>query len=133
MKNIKHLGRLNTGGGYTVEVVLNELKNKALLIDNEGYSIIKLKSYEYYIKDIEENIEEAVGINIYVEKADNTVKVVTNGVELKEILVSDMAGRTITYQVSGYSASLKLPVPIGVYMINVIGDTASRTEKVVLK
>lgn len=83
--------------------------------------------------EAEENIEEAVGINIYVEKADNTVKVVTNGVELKEILVSDMAGRTITYQVSGYSASLKLPVPIGVYMINVIGDKASRTEKVVLK
>lgn len=83
--------------------------------------------------EAEENIEEAVGINIYVEKADNTVKVVTNGVELKEILVSDMAGRTITYQVGGYSASLKLPVPIGVYMINVIGDKASRTEKVILK
>ncbi|MBR3871678.1 MAG: hypothetical protein IKJ22_02920 [Paludibacteraceae bacterium] len=83
--------------------------------------------------EVEENIEEAVGINIYVEKADNTVKVVTNGVELKEILVSDMAGRTITYQVGGYSASLKLPVPIGVYMINVIGDKASRTEKVILK
>lgn len=58
MKNIKHLGRLSTGGGFTVEVVLNELKNKALLIDNEGYSIIKLKSYEDFIKDIEENIEE---------------------------------------------------------------------------
>ena len=83
--------------------------------------------------EAEENIEEAVGINIYVEKADNTVKVVTNGVELKEILVSDMAGRTITYQVGGYSANIKLPVPIGVYMINVIGDKASRTEKVVLK
>ena len=83
--------------------------------------------------EVEENVEEATAINIYVDEADNTVRVIASGVELKEILVSDMTGKTITYQASGYSASLKLPVSIGVYMVHVIGDTATRTEKVILK
>jgi hypothetical protein len=44
-----------------------------------------------------------------------------------------MAGRSMKYDVKGCVANLKLSVAEGVYTINVIGDTASRTEKVILK
>ena len=84
--------------------------------------------------ELEENEELANGaINIFVDDADNTIKVVTNDVELQVIYVSDMAGRTMKYDVKGYAANLKLPVAQGVYTVSVIGDTASRTEKVILK
>ena len=82
--------------------------------------------------EVVENEEVAKSINIFVEY-DNTIKVITNGVELQTIYVSDMAGRSMKYDVKGCVANLKLSVAEGVYTINVIGDTASRTEKVILK
>ena len=81
---------------------------------------------------IEENEVLPGAINIFVQN-DNTIRVVTNEVELKAIYVNDMAGRTMKYDVKGFAASLKLPVSQGVYTISVIGDTANRTEKVILK
>jgi hypothetical protein len=83
--------------------------------------------------ELEDNTAIDSVINIIVEESDNSIRVVTNGVELKTIYVSDMAGRTMKYDVSGCAVSLKLPVPQGVYLMHVIGDTASRTEKVILK
>ena len=74
-----------------------------------------------------------MGINIYTNEADNSINVVTNGVELQTIYMSDMAGKTMSYEVSGYNANLRLPVAQGVYTIYVIGDKANRTEKVILK
>jgi hypothetical protein len=59
--------------------------------------------------------------------------VVTSGAELQTIYVSDMTGRTQAYQVSGNYAELQLPVAQGVYLVQVISDKVSRTEKVVLK
>ena len=64
---------------------------------------------------------------------DNAIRVITNGVELETIYVSNMAGRTMRYDASGYSAELTLPVPSGVYIVQVMGDKANRTEKVILK
>ena len=72
-------------------------------------------------------------INIFVRELDNAIRVITDGVELETIYVSDMAGRTMRYDASGYSAELTLPVPSGVYIIQVMGDKANRTEKVILK
>ena len=83
--------------------------------------------------EVEENSENIHSINILVKENSNTISVVTNGVELKTIHVSDMAGKTMSYKASGYSTNIKLPVPKGVYLIQVIGDKASRTEKVILK
>ena len=82
--------------------------------------------------DVETSTSE-VGINIYTNEADNSINVVTDGVELQTIYVSDMAGKTMSYEVSGYNANLRLPVAAGVYTIYVIGDKANRTEKVILK
>ena len=44
-----------------------------------------------------------------------------------------MSGRSMRYNVKGFAANLKLPVSQGVYTVSVIGDTANRTEKVILK
>jgi hypothetical protein len=119
----------------TKEVITEELSAG----DIEGRFFLNLKETEEdddiedddVTTEVEEDSAEKC-INILVE-GENTVKVVTNGVELENIYVSDMAGRTVGYKVSGYSAVVELPVAQGVYMINVIGDTASRTEKVILK
>ena len=81
------------------------------------------------VDEMESNIS---AINIYVSD-DNTIRVVTNQVELKAIYVSDMAGRTMKYDVRGFAANLNLPVAQGVYTVNVIGDTATKTGKVILK
>jgi hypothetical protein len=112
---------------------------KLLAGDIEGRFFLNLKEKEEdddiedddVTTEVEEDSAEKC-INILVE-GENTVKVVTNGVELVNIYVSDMSGRTVGYKASGYSAVVELPVAQGVYMINVIGDTASRTEKVILK
>ncbi len=82
--------------------------------------------------EVEDNFVDKA-INILVEESDNTISVITNGVELETIYVSDMAGKTMKYNASGYSANIKLLVPKGVYLVQVIGDTANRTEKVILK
>ena len=83
--------------------------------------------------EVEEEITSASEINIFVDNSDNTIKVITNGMELRTIFVSDMAGRTMKFDVRGYAVNLNLPVSQGVYMIHVVGDGGSRTEKVVLK
>ena len=92
--------------------------------DTEGDDNVSTEVEDYF---------DADAINIFVEESDNTISIITNGVELETIYVSDMAGKTISYKASGFSTSLKLPVPKGVYLVQVIGDTANRTEKVILK
>ena len=81
--------------------------------------------------DVEETIEEAE-INIY--SVDNSiVRVSSVGTALKTIYVSDMTGRTDKYNVEGNYVELQLPVSSGVYTVTVIGETASKTGKVILK
>jgi hypothetical protein len=81
--------------------------------------------------EVEETIEEAQ-INIYT--VDNSlVRVSSVGTALKTIYVSDMTGRTDEYIVEGNYVELQLPVSSGVYTVTVIGDTASKTGKVILK
>jgi hypothetical protein len=82
--------------------------------------------------DVEENDATNGAINIFVDESNN-IRVATNGVELQTIYVSDMAGKIMKYNVRGYAATLNLPVAQGVYTLNVIGDKANRTEKVILK
>ena len=82
--------------------------------------------------EVEEDDATNGAINIFVDESNN-IRVATNGVELQTIYVSDMAGKTMKYNVRGYAATLNLPVAQGVYTLNVIGDKANRTEKVILK
>ena len=71
-------------------------------------------------------------INIYAVD-QQIIKVIANDVELQTIYVNDMTGRMMRYDASGSYAELQLPVSQGVYLVHVIGDKATRTEKVVLK
>ena len=81
--------------------------------------------------EVEETIEEA-DINIYA--VDNSIiRVIATGTTLKAIYVNDMAGRTEEFLVDGNFAELQLPVSSGVYTVHVIGDTATKIGKVILK
>ena len=80
--------------------------------------------------EVEENSAEKA-INIFVDE-DNNIRVITNGVELKNIYVNDMTGRMMSYNVKGYAATLNLPVAKGTYLIHVIAENVTRTEKVIL-
>ncbi len=71
-------------------------------------------------------------INIYTLQY-GAVRIITNNVELESIHVSDMTGRTMHYAASGNATTLHLPVTQGVYLVHVVGDKATRTEKVVIK
>ena len=76
------------------------------------------------------SIEPSIGI--YTD-GGNTIRVLANNVDLQTIYVSDMSGRTSKYNVSGSYANITLPVSQGVYVVQVIGDNLTRTEKVVIK
>ena len=78
-------------------------------------------------------MEESAAINIYVAEDGKTINVVSVDTNLQTIYVSDMTGRTVQHNASGNAASLRLPVTQGVYLVQVIGDKATRTEKVILK
>ena len=80
--------------------------------------------------EVEENSAEKA-INIFVDE-DNNIRVITNGVELKNIYVCDMTGRMMSYNVKGYAASLNLPVAEGTYLVHVIAENVTRSEKVIL-
>ena len=119
---------------YTTEVLPEgELEGRFFLN-------VEVKDADDYIEDsdsgittdVEDSVTDLADINIYTVDA-NAIRVVTSGAELQTIYVSDMTGRTQAYQVSGNYAELQLPVAQGVYLVQVISDKVSRTEKVVLK
>lgn len=111
--------------------------------DTEGRFFLNLTLAEddEYIEDEEnggnlptdvEDVMDGSAISIYAAD-EQTIRVVAANTELQTIYVSDMAGRTMKYDVSGNFAELRLPVAQGVYLVKVIGDNATRTEKVILK
>ena len=110
--------------------------------DLEGRFYLQVSTDDLFPDEEEENgdvstsIDESTEANIQIyadANQGNAIKVITNNVELETIYISDMVGHVYTYKVSGNSAFIELPVPAGVYVVSVIGDTASRTEKVILK
>ena len=93
---------------------------------------------DYGEDDVPTSVEDASGedfaINIYND-TDNSdaITVVTSNVELEKIYVSDSMGRVIPFEAKGNYAKIQIPNAMGVYIVQVIGDKASRTEKVILK
>ncbi len=76
-----------------------------------------------------EETETANAIDIFTQGSTVVVSA-SDDVELQKVIVSDVAGRHQVYNVSGQYIKLDLPVNTGVYTISVIGDKASRIEKV---
>ena len=76
----------------------------------------------------------AQNAQIYIyNKGEEIVVSSTEGIELQQISISDMAGRHQVYHVSGRYVVLSLPLNSGIYMVQVIGDNASKTEKIQVK
>jgi hypothetical protein len=129
--------------GQSIDLLRNPFSTETLIagdIEGRYFLNIELKEESDYVPDdeIETDIEESIApesaINIYVnEAAGNEISIVTANVELETIYVSDMIGRTMQFDASGNSAMLRLPVSQGVYVVQVIGDKLTRTEKVILK
>ena len=79
--------------------------------------------------DVEENLKG--GIDIY-SQGNSVVVSSSSDIELMQVVVSDIAGRSQVYNVSGQYTQLTLPVNNGVYTISVIGDKATKVEKIKL-
>ena len=73
-------------------------------------------------------------INIYQNlKGDNLINVVTSNVELQNIYISDLKGHVVEHKVSGNYAQIRVLATTGIYIIKVVGDKLTRTEKVIIK
>ncbi|MBR2618060.1 MAG: T9SS type A sorting domain-containing protein [Paludibacteraceae bacterium] len=119
---------------YTTEVLIAGDIEGRFYLNLEVRDNIVEEPDDNLTTDVEDATADVSSISIYVDDAaDNTIRVVSNGTELETIYVSDMAGRTMRYDASGYAAALRLPVAQGVYMVHVIGESATKTEKVILK
>lgn len=129
--------------GQSIDLLRNSFTTEALVageIEGRYFLNIELKEDTDYVPDdeVETDIEESTvsdcAINIYVNEAvGNEINIVAANVELETIYVSDMTGRTMQFDASGNSAMLRLPVSQGVYVVQVIGDKLTRTEKVIVK
>ena len=70
--------------------------------------------------DVSTEINENSNMNIQIytdEHQANAIRVITNNVELETIYITDMVGRVYTYQATGNTAYIQLPVPAGVYVL----------------
>ena len=82
--------------------------------------------------DVEEELSSEKGISI-VGNSEGIIVSSSSDINLQVVYVNDMSGRTAKYPVSGHFAEIKLPVAQGVYTVSVVGDTASKTGKVIIK
>ena len=82
--------------------------------------------------EVEDDFSSESGISI-IGNSEGIVVSSSSDINLQYVYVNDMSGKTAKYPVSGQYAEIKLPVAQGVYTVNVIGDTASKTGKVILK
>jgi hypothetical protein len=99
----------------------------------EGRFYLLLAEQEVEDPEISTGIDNALIGDIDIYSNGNSVVVSsTSDIELAQIVVSDMAGRSQVYNVSDNYAQINLPVEAGVYTINVIGDKSSRVEKIKL-
>ena len=78
-----------------------------------------------------ESITDQQGIQLYVQDG-STISITTTKGELKTVYVSDITGRTQTYNVHGTHVKIRPPVANGVYTVRVVGNETSRIEKVIL-
>ena len=81
--------------------------------------------------EVEDSQVSSQGIDIFTKESSVVVSS-SEEVELVKVIISDVAGRHQVYNVSGQYIQLDLPVNTGVYTISVIGDKATRVEKIKL-
>ena len=107
--------------------------------DNENRFFLNLKAAEVEEPDddnitteVEDEMISESGI-IIIGNSEGIIVSCSSDIQLQTIIVNDMSGKSASYKVSGQYAEIKLPVAKGIYTVNVIGDTATKTGKVILK
>ena len=103
----------------------------------EGRFFLNLLADNDYVVDEDEvttpveDVTDAPSIQLYVQDG-STISITTTQGELKTVYVSDITGRTQTYNVHGTHVKIRPPVANGVYTVRVVGNETSRIEKVIL-
>lgn len=82
--------------------------------------------------EVEENEDGSASILVSNRGSVLTVRAIGD-VSLQKVYVTDMAGLTYEHDASGSEAVIKLPEQQGVYIVNVQGDKASATHKVLVQ
>lgn len=122
---------LSKGENYRVEGLVagkSEARFYLLLAGNEEELP---EEGEDVTTEVEDTESLASGIDIFTQE-NSVVVSCSSDSELMQVVVSDVAGRHQVYKVSGQYVKLDLPVNTGVYTISVIGDKATRVEKIKL-
>ena len=123
---------LSKGENYRVEgLQVGKCEGRFYLMLSENEEEELPEDGDEITTDAEETESLANGIDIFTQ--ENSIVVSCNSeMELMQVVVSDVAGRHQVYNVSGQYVKLDLPVSTGVYTISVIGDKATRVEKIKL-
>ena len=120
----------------------NMLNNDKIIIEAlpagviEGRFFLNLAVSSDYEADDEvttavDEVQDQQGIQLYVQDG-STISITTTQGELQTVYVSDITGRTQTYNVHGTHVKIRPPVANGVYTVRVVGNETSRIEKVIL-
>ena len=123
---------LSKGENYRVEgLQVGKCEGRFYLMLSENEEEELPEDGDEITTDAEDTESLANGIDIFTQ--ENSIVVSCNSeMELMQVVVSDVAGRHQVYSVSGQYVKLDLPVSTGVYTISVIGDKATRVEKIKL-
>ena len=122
---------LSQGAKYTVSDLVQG--------DSEGRFYLTLRNAEVPEEETPgddvtteiEDIKDTGGIDIFTQESSIIVSSSAD-VKLQTVVVSDIAGRTQAYPVSGQYIQIDLPVSAGIYTVNVIGEKQTRVEKIKL-
>lgn len=86
------------------------------------------------VTDVTDNGSSAGGIDIYHASGSDVVVSSAESVALEKVYVTDMSGRTSEFKLNNAHYNvIALDGLQGVYIIKAVGDSASRTEKVIVK
>ena len=100
--------------------------------DCRGRFYLKTSESQEEDEDVTTDVfESEVSTSIDIYANGNSVTVSSND-NIRNIIVSDLSGRQMNYNVNGQYIVLDLPAASGIYTINVIGDNTSRIAKVKL-
>ena len=95
----------------------------------------------FYLKTSESvEKDEDVTTDIFESEVSTSIDIYANGNSItvssddniRNIIVSDLSGRQMNYNVNGQYIVLDMPVSSGIYTVNVIGDNTSKIAKVKL-
>ena len=118
---------LTTGASYTIKDV------PAGDIEGRFYLNLGGSDNPTSVIDGKGDVADPNQISIYTN-GTNVIVSSSEGVVLEKVYISDMTGRTQVYDnLKAHYNSINLNVARGTYIINVVGDKATKQEKVIIK